>query len=139
MDAKDAADAPVNLINSGPSMAPVAAKAYASEGEADKAAAPAESETIKSLEAQLADLNAEVKRLKDAAAQPLRRRLAETRMAVNHKFEIAGHEGYLTVGLFEDGQPGELFITMAKEGSTIGGLMDSLGTATSVALPRIAT
>jgi ribonucleoside-diphosphate reductase alpha chain len=65
---------------------------------------------------------------------PLRRRLPETRRAITHKFDIAGHEGYLTVGLFEDGQPGELFITMAKEGSTIGGLMDSIGTLTSMAL-----
>jgi ribonucleoside-diphosphate reductase alpha chain len=55
-------------------------------------------------------------------------------MAMTHKFDIAGHEGYFTVGLFEDGQPGELFITMAKEGSTIGGLMDSIGTLTSLAL-----
>jgi ribonucleoside-diphosphate reductase alpha chain len=63
----------------------------------------------------------------------LRRRLSDTRQALTHKFDIAGHEGYLTVGLFEDGQPGELFITMAKEGSTIGGLMDSIGTLTSMA------
>ena len=54
--------------------------------------------------------------------------------SITHKFNVAGHEGYLTVGLYEDGTPGELFITMAKEGSTIGGLMDSLGTAISVAL-----
>jgi ribonucleoside-diphosphate reductase alpha chain len=53
---------------------------------------------------------------------------------LTHKFDIAGHEGYLTVGLFEDGTPGELFITMAKEGSTIGGLMDGIGTLTSLAL-----
>src|SRR5439155_4630582 len=65
---------------------------------------------------------------------PLRRRLPETRTAITHKFDIAGHEGYLTVGLFEDGRPGELFITMAKEGSTIGGLMDCIGTLTSMAL-----
>jgi ribonucleoside-diphosphate reductase alpha chain len=64
----------------------------------------------------------------------LRRRLPETRTAITHKFDVAGHEGYLTVGLFEDGQPGELFITMAKEGSTIGGLMDSIGTLTSMSL-----
>ncbi len=63
-----------------------------------------------------------------------RRRLPDTRRSITHKFNVAGHEGYLTVGLFEDGMPGELFITMSKEGSTIGGLMDSLGTATSVAL-----
>ncbi|MFG0274009.1 MAG: vitamin B12-dependent ribonucleotide reductase, partial [Phycisphaerales bacterium] len=66
--------------------------------------------------------------------RPMRRRLPNTRCSVTHKFNIAGHEGYLTVGLYEDGMPGELFITMAKEGSTIGGLMDSLGTAVSVAL-----
>ena len=66
--------------------------------------------------------------------RPMRRRLPETRASITHKFNIAGHEGYLTVGLYEDGMPGELFITMAKEGSTIGGLMDSLGTAVSVAL-----
>ena len=66
--------------------------------------------------------------------RPMRRRLPNTRSSVTHKFNIAGHEGYLTVGLYDDGMPGELFITMAKEGSTIGGLMDSLGTAVSVAL-----
>jgi ribonucleoside-diphosphate reductase alpha chain len=66
--------------------------------------------------------------------RPMRRRLPETRASITHKFNVAGHEGYLTVGLYEDGMPGELFITMAKEGSTIGGLMDALGTATSVAL-----
>ena len=66
--------------------------------------------------------------------QPLRRRLPETRQAVTHKFDIAGHEGYLTIGLFEDGTPGEMFITMAKEGSTIGGLMDSVAALTSVSL-----
>jgi ribonucleoside-diphosphate reductase alpha chain len=66
--------------------------------------------------------------------RPMRRRLPDTRSSLTHKFNVAGHEGYLTVGLYEDGKPGELFITMAKEGSTIGGLMDSLGTATSVAL-----
>ena len=66
--------------------------------------------------------------------RPLRRRLPDTRLSRTHKFNVAGHEGYLTVGLHEDGTPGELFITMAKEGSTIGGLMDTLGTAVSVAL-----
>ena len=64
----------------------------------------------------------------------MRRRLPDTRTAITHKFDIAGHEGYLTVGLFEDGQPGELFVTMAKEGSTIGGLMDTIGTLTSMSL-----
>ncbi|MFC1677464.1 vitamin B12-dependent ribonucleotide reductase [Planctomycetota bacterium] len=67
-------------------------------------------------------------------ARPFRRRLADTRHSLTHKFSVAGHEGYLTVGLYEDGQPGELFITMAKEGSTVGGLMDVIGTCTSMAL-----
>ncbi|MDX2011761.1 MAG: vitamin B12-dependent ribonucleotide reductase [Myxococcaceae bacterium] len=63
-----------------------------------------------------------------------RRRLSDERRAITHKFSIAGHEGYLTVGMYEDGQPGELFITMAKEGSTVSGLMDSFATAISLAL-----
>jgi ribonucleoside-diphosphate reductase alpha chain len=65
--------------------------------------------------------------------RPLRRRLPDTRASITHRFNVSGHEGYLTVGLYENGSPGELFITMAKEGSTIGGLMDCLGTAISVA------
>jgi ribonucleoside-diphosphate reductase alpha chain len=85
------------------------------------------------LESQLQQLESEVIKLRSEAGKPLRRRLSDTRTAITHKFDIAGHEGYLTVGLFEDGQPGELFITMAKEGSTIGGLMDSIGTLTSMA------
>ncbi len=67
-------------------------------------------------------------------ARPFRRRLPDTRQSITHKFSVAAHEGYLTVGLYEDGQPGELFITMAKEGSTVGGLMDVIGTCTSLAL-----
>ena len=63
-----------------------------------------------------------------------RRRLPAERAAVTHKFQIAGHEGYITVGLYEDGQPGELFLKMAKEGSTISGLMDTIATMTSVSL-----
>ena len=85
-------------------------------------------------EARIKELETEVARLRIEAGKPLRRRLTDTRTAVTHKFDIAGHEGYMTVGLFGDRQPGELFITMAKEGSTIGGLMDSIGTLTSIAL-----
>lgn len=66
--------------------------------------------------------------------RPRRERLPDTRQSVTHKFTIAGHEGYLCVGLYPDGRPGEIFITMAKEGSTIGGIMDSFGTALSIAL-----
>ncbi len=67
-------------------------------------------------------------------AQPVRRRLPDERQAVTHKFSIAGHEGYITVGCYPDGTPGEIFITMSKEGSTISGLMDSLATSISLAL-----
>ncbi len=66
--------------------------------------------------------------------EPLRRRLPDERKAIVHHFSVGGHEGYLMVGLYEDGQPGEIFIRMAKEGSTIAGLMDSLGIAISLAL-----
>jgi ribonucleoside-diphosphate reductase alpha chain len=63
-----------------------------------------------------------------------RRRLPDERKAITHKFDVAGHEGYITVGMYEDGQPGEIFLVMAKEGSTISGLMDSFATAVSLAL-----
>ena len=66
--------------------------------------------------------------------QPRRERLPHTRHSLTHKFDIQGHEGYINVGFYPDGRPGELFITMAKEGSTIGGLMDVLGTAISIGL-----
>jgi len=61
-----------------------------------------------------------------------RKRLPDERKAITHKFSIGGHEGYLTVGMYDDGTPGELFITMAKEGSTVSGLMDSFATAISM-------
>ena len=64
----------------------------------------------------------------------VRHRLPRTRKSITHTFNIAGHKGYLTVGMYENSQPGEIFITMAKEGSTIGGLMDSFGIAISLAL-----
>ncbi len=71
---------------------------------------------------------------KSKKRRPLRERLPDTRNSITHKFNVAGHEGYINVGLYPDGRPGELFITMAKEGSTIGGLMDSFGTAISMSL-----
>ncbi len=67
-------------------------------------------------------------------ARPARRRLPEERKAITHKFSIGGHEGYLTVGMYEDGSPGELFCVVAKEGSAVSGLMDSFATAISLAL-----
>jgi ribonucleoside-diphosphate reductase alpha chain len=69
-----------------------------------------------------------------AEPKPYRRRLPDERRAVTHKFQVAGHEGYITVGLYPDGQPGEIFLKMAKEGSTISGLMDTLATMTSISL-----
>ena len=66
--------------------------------------------------------------------RPRRRKLEDTRVAATHKFSIAGHEGYLTTGLYEDGQPGEIFLKMAKEGSTVSGLMDTIATMTSISL-----
>jgi ribonucleoside-diphosphate reductase alpha chain len=72
----------------------------------------------------------------DLSAPPksVRHRLPDTRPAVNHKFSIGGHDGYLNVGLYENGQPGEIFITVAKEGSTLSGLMDSFALVFSIAL-----
>jgi ribonucleoside-diphosphate reductase alpha chain len=69
-----------------------------------------------------------------AVPKPLRRRLPDERPAITHKFSIAGHEGYITVGMFDDGSPGEIFLVMAKEGSTISGLMDAFATSISLAL-----
>jgi len=87
----------------------------------------AASEVVAELRAQLATAQAE-------ALKPHRRRLPPERAAVTHKFDIAGHEGYITVGLYPDGQPGEIFLKMAKEGSTVSGLMDAYATAISLAL-----
>jgi ribonucleoside-diphosphate reductase alpha chain len=67
-------------------------------------------------------------------ARPARRRLPPEREAITHKFSIAGHEAYVTVGKYEDGSPGELFIVMSKEGSVVSGLLDSFATAVSLAL-----
>ncbi|MDX2018133.1 MAG: adenosylcobalamin-dependent ribonucleoside-diphosphate reductase [Planctomycetota bacterium] len=116
-----------------------AEKAAEEEGDDDLAIDAARAE----VSGQVAELAAAVAagdehgasaRAMDVVQRPMRRRLSDTRRSYTHKFNVAGHEGYLTVGLYDDGKPGELFITMSKEGSTIGGLMDSLGTATSVAL-----
>src|SRR5690606_30652249 len=82
-------------------------------------------------------LNTTKEKEKEAAAveaAPRRRRLPDERRSITHKSDIAGHEGYITVGLYEDGQPGELFLTMAKEGSTISGFADAFAQAISYAL-----
>ena len=70
----------------------------------------------------------------ESTPRPSRRKLPDERRSITHKFSIGGHEGYITVGMYEDGSPGEIFITMAKEGSTISGLMDSMALAISLTL-----
>src|SRR5437667_4369015 len=85
------------------------------------------------LQKRILELERELSTLRSQLNQPVRHRMPDTRLSMTHRFEIAGHEGYITVGLYEDGQPGELFITMSKEGSTIGRLMDTGGTLTSIA------
>ncbi|MGA2569914.1 MAG: vitamin B12-dependent ribonucleotide reductase [Terracidiphilus sp.] len=82
------------------------------------------------------DANEPAKDAQDLNAPPraVRHRLQQERASVTHKFSISGHEGYITVGLYPSGQPGEIFIRMAKEGSTVSGLMDAFATAVSLAL-----
>ncbi|KKR87138.1 MAG: Ribonucleoside-diphosphate reductase, adenosylcobalamin-dependent [Candidatus Uhrbacteria bacterium GW2011_GWF2_41_16] len=71
---------------------------------------------------------------RETTTKPLRRRLADERRSITHKFAVGGHEGYLTVGLYDDGTPGELFVRMAKSGTVMSGLMDSFSTAVSIGL-----
>ncbi len=66
--------------------------------------------------------------------RPVRRKLPDERRALTHKFSVAGHDGYITVGMYEDGSPGEIFLVMAKEGSVVSGLMDAFATCVSLAL-----
>ncbi len=87
-----------------------------------------------SKEAQPLSTKEKEKKEEKQLSAPRRERLPDTRQSLTHKFSVSGHEGYITVGLYPDGRPGELFITMAKEGSTIGGLMDCFGTAVSMSL-----
>jgi ribonucleoside-diphosphate reductase alpha chain len=75
-----------------------------------------------------------VREVVKVVSQPTRRKLPDERQAITHKFDVAGHEGYITVGLFEDGTPGEIFLVMAKEGSTISGFADAFAQAISYAL-----
>ena len=83
---------------------------------------------------ELEELRSYIASLEANCESPVRKRLPDTRSAINHKFEIAGHKGYLSVGLFDNGDPGEIFISMSKEGSTIGGLVDTVATLTSLSL-----
>jgi ribonucleoside-diphosphate reductase alpha chain len=110
-------------------------KAVAIYRDNSKRVQPLSSGTSKGAKAANGPAAAEVEKVVERIVyRPIRRKLPEERMSITHKFSIGGHEGYLTVGLYEDGSPGELFITMAKEGSTISGLMDSFATAISYAL-----
>ena len=106
----------------------IAAAAQAFEAAITKAVAPVPAATP--------DLAAVVPDLSDQQRPPkaIRHRLPEERRSLTHKFSLAGHEGYITVGLYPSGEPGEIFIRMAKEGSTVSGLMDSFATAVSLAL-----
>jgi ribonucleoside-diphosphate reductase alpha chain len=83
---------------------------------------------------RIATLIRENEDLRKKSETRTRRNMPDTRMSITHKFEIAGHEGYITAGLYDDGQPGEVFVQMSKEGSTIGGLMDTVATLTSMSL-----
>ena len=77
---------------------------------------------------------AEGRRRRGRAPLPVRRRLPDDRAALTHKFSVGGQEGYITVGLYDDGSPGEVFVKMSKQGSTVSGLMDSVAIAWSMAL-----
>ena len=69
-----------------------------------------------------------------AESRPVRRKMPDTRTSITHKFSIEGHDGYITVGLYDDGSPGEIFLSMAKQGSTVSGLTEAFGRAISYAL-----
>ena len=79
-------------------------------------------------------LNTSMQEVKQEAAKPVRRRLPDERKSITHKFSIAGHDGYITVGMYHDGTPGEIFVVMAKQGSVVSGLMDTVATSISLAL-----
>ncbi|HXE08265.1 MAG TPA: vitamin B12-dependent ribonucleotide reductase, partial [Acidobacteriaceae bacterium] len=134
-----------------PGISPEAAQALAAAASAT-AAAQARAEAQQQAEQEIRELRAHIRSLADAAQRNAeaaaasdevaaqepprarRHRLPGERASVTHKFALAGHEGYITVGLYPNGQPGEIFIRMAKEGSTVSGLMDSFATAISMCL-----
>ena len=87
--------------------------------------------TAKALTAEVERLTRE---LEEAKRTPIRHRLLDTRESVTHKFSVSGQEGYITVGLYPDGRPGEVFLTMAKQGSTLRGLVDTIAVLSSLCL-----
>jgi ribonucleoside-diphosphate reductase alpha chain len=107
-------------------------KAVAIYRDNSKRVQPLSSGTSKGAKAANGPVQVEIK--EKIVYQPVRHKLPLERQSITHKFSIGGHEGYITVGMYEDGTPGEVFISMAKEGSTISGLMDSFATAISYAL-----
>ncbi|HKO25047.1 MAG TPA: hypothetical protein VJY65_09980, partial [Chloroflexota bacterium] len=123
-----------------------AGAAASARAAAEAAAASARAAAEASAAAQIRQLEAQIQSMTEAATQnadsldaqapprAVRHRLPGERASVTHKFSLAGHEGYITVGLYPNGSPGEIFIRMAKEGSTVSGLMDSFATAISLAL-----
>src|ERR1700722_18115214 len=107
-------------------------KAVAIYRDNSKRVQPLSSGTSKGAKAANGPNVAEIEKVVEKVVyRPVRRKLPDERASITHKFSIGGHEGYITVGMYEDGTPGEIFITMAKEGSTISGLMDSFATAIS--------
>ena len=111
-------------------------KAVAVYRDGCKKSQPLSAAGTKTAESNGATAAVAVQQEQDMHAPPraIRHRLDDERMSITHKFNVGGHEGYITVGLYQDGSPGELFITMAKEGSTVSGLMDSFACAVSLAL-----
>lgn len=112
----------------------VAHQAVAGVQSAVNSAGSSRAATISSDNLSEANIRVVEKIVERIVERPLRRRLPDTRNAITHKFDVQGHEGYITCGLYKDGQPGEVFVTMAKEGSTIGGLMDTIATLVSLSL-----
>ena len=98
-----------------------------------------EAEAVQHYQQKVDDLQQELAEAREqlesrGGHKPVRKRLPDERESITHKFTIGGHEGYITVGMYEDGSPGEVFVTMAKEGSVVSGLMDTVATSTSIAL-----
>jgi ribonucleoside-diphosphate reductase alpha chain len=109
-------------------------KAVAIYRDGCKKSQPLSAAGTKTAESFLASVPSAVEQDLNSPPRAVRHRLPEERMSVTHKFNVGGHEGYITVGLYPDGSPGEIFIKMAKEGSTVSGLMDSFALAVSIAI-----
>jgi ribonucleoside-diphosphate reductase alpha chain len=140
-DAKVASDKAVVDAAAADKEAALAASllSFRSAAEESASALATSQQQVAALNAQLAALTAASNENSDALdsqrpPRAVRHRLPAERASVTHKFSLSGHEGYITVGLYPNGQPGEIFIRMAKEGSTVSGLMDSFATAVSLAL-----